>query len=90
MIIGIAGPTAGGKTTIARLLEERNNAFRTRYSDILIRIANQKGLPHDKATLQNLSIAERIEKGEDFLAKEMEDYFGIEVYRGNSILHKSN
>lgn len=73
MIIGIAGPTAGGKTTIAKLLEERSGAFRTRYSDILIGIANERGLPHDKPTLQNLYLSEREKKGEEFLAKAMEE-----------------
>lgn len=72
MIIGIAGPTASGKTTIARLLEEKSGAFRIRYSDILISIANERNLPTDKATLQNLYLTEREEKGEDFLAKAME------------------
>lgn len=73
MIIGIAGPTAGGKTTIARLLEERAGAFRVRYSDILVGIAHQRNLPHDKATLQSLYLSEREKQGEDFVAKAMED-----------------
>jgi len=72
MIIGISGPTASGKTTVAKMLEEKANAFRIRYSDILIKIAAERGLPHDKATLQELYLAERDAKGEDFLAKEME------------------
>jgi len=72
MIIGISGPTASGKTTVAKLLEERASAFRTRYSDILIGIANERGLPHDKATLQSLYLSEREAHGEDFLAKKME------------------
>jgi len=72
MIIGIAGSTASGKTTIAKMLEERAGAFRIRYSDILIGIANDRGLPHDKATLQNLYLSERDIHGEDFLAKAME------------------
>lgn len=72
MIIGISGPTASGKTTVAKILEEYAGAFRTRYSDILIGIANERKLPHDKATLQNLYLSERAEKGEDFLAKAME------------------
>lgn len=73
MIIGIAGPTAGGKTTIANLLEERAGAFRTRYSDILIGIANERGLPHDKPTLQTLFLSLKDEHGDDFLTKENGD-----------------
>lgn len=73
MIIGISGPTASGKTTVAKLLEERASVFRTRYSDILIGIANERGLPHDKATLQDLFLSGREEHGEDFLAKAMEE-----------------
>lgn len=72
MIIGIAGPTASGKTTVARLLEEKLGAFRIRYSDILEEIAKERGLKTDKPTLQNLFLTEREMRGEDFLAREME------------------
>lgn len=72
MIIGIAGPTASGKTTVAKMLEEHKEAYRIRYSDILAEIARERDLPTDKATLQNLYLTEREGRGEDFLAKEME------------------
>lgn len=73
MIIGIAGPTASGKTTVAKMLEEKYNAFRLRYSNILSEIAKERGLdPEDKATLQNLFLSEREMKGEDWLTKELE------------------
>lgn len=73
MIIGIAGPTASGKTTIAHMLGEKLGAFRIKYSDILSGIAFDRNLdPEDKATLQNLFLSEREERGEDFLTKEME------------------
>jgi adenylate kinase family enzyme len=73
MIIGIAGPTASGKTTIAHMLGEKLGAFRIKYSDILSGIAFERNLdPEDKATLQNLFLSERETRGEDFLTKEME------------------
>jgi cytidylate kinase len=73
MIIGIAGPTASGKTTIAHMLGEKLNAFRIKYSDLLSMLAHERNLdPEDKATLQNLFLSERETRGEDFLTKEME------------------
>jgi cytidylate kinase len=73
MIIGIAGPTASGKTTIAHMLGEKLGAFRIKYSDILSGIAFERNFdPEDKATLQNLFLSERETRGEDFLTKEME------------------
>jgi len=63
MVIGIAGPTASGKTTVARMLEEHHGALRMRYSAILAEIARQRGLdPDDKATLQQLYLEGRKEK----------------------------
>ena len=74
MVIGIAGPTASGKTTVARMLEEKYGAPRLRYSQILSEMASERGLnPEDKATLQNLFLSERETRGEDFLTKEMEE-----------------
>jgi dephospho-CoA kinase len=74
MIIGIAGPTASGKTTVAVMLAEKTNAFRIKYSDILSTIAFERGLdPEDKSTLQNLFLSERETKGEDFLTKALEE-----------------
>lgn len=74
MVIGIAGPTAGGKTTVAKMLEEKYDAVRLRYSNILSEIARERGLdPEDKATLQNLFLSERTTRGENFLTKEMEE-----------------
>jgi dephospho-CoA kinase len=73
MIIGIAGPTASGKTTVAKMLEERFGAFRIRYSSILSELAKERGLdPDDKATLQGIFLTEREAQGEDFLTKELE------------------
>ena len=73
MIIGIAGPTASGKTTVAHMLAEDTNAFRIKYSDILSMIAFERGLDaEDKSTLQNLFLSERETRGEDFLSKELE------------------
>lgn len=74
MIIGISGPTASGKTTVAHLLATSTNAFRIKYSDILSQIAFERGLdPEDKSTLQNLYLSEKEEHGEDFLCKALEE-----------------
>jgi len=74
MIIGIAGPTASGKTTVAHMLAETTNAFRIKYSDILSTIAFERGLDaEDKSTLQNLYLSERETHGEDFLSKALEE-----------------
>lgn len=74
MIIGIAGPTASGKTTIAKMLEEKYDAMRLRYSNILSEIAEERGLdPEDKATLQELFLSEREKQGEDWLTTALEE-----------------
>lgn len=73
MLIGIAGPTAGGKTTVAARLEKDYGARRLRYSEILSEIARERGLdPDDKETLQDLYVSIRDERGEDWLAEELE------------------
>jgi dephospho-CoA kinase len=72
-LIGIAGPTASGKTSAAKHLEEAHGAWRTRYSLILTEIAYERGIPHDKQTLQHLSTELRSTLGEDFLTKLMRE-----------------
>lgn len=72
MLFGIAGPTASGKTTVTELLTTQYQAAYARYSLILSEIAEEQGLdPTDKATLQNLYVSLRRERGEDWLAKEI-------------------
>ncbi len=72
MLIGIAGPTGGGKTTIAKMLERDFAAVRMRYSEVLAEIAKERGLdPNDKATLQELYLKERETRGENWLAEEI-------------------
>lgn len=72
MIVGIAGPTASGKTTIADMLERDHGAKRLRYSMILADLAKERRLdPNDKATLQQLYLSEREQRGEDFLTNEL-------------------
>jgi dephospho-CoA kinase len=71
-LIGIAGPTASGKTSAAAFIEAKYWAVRFRYSQIISKFAAERGLPHDKATLQNLSTELRGTHGEDFLTKHME------------------
>jgi len=72
MVIGIAGPTASGKTSVAKMLAHTYGAQCIRYSSILSEMAREHFLdPTDKATLQNLYLDERTRRGEDFLAKEL-------------------
>ncbi len=72
MVIGIAGPSASGKTTIAKMLEEELQAVRLRYSDILAEIAKERKLDvTDKSVLQNLYLSEREKRGENWLSEEM-------------------
>ena len=72
MIIGIAGPTASGKTTVAHFLEKERSALRVRYSAILFELAREKGIDsEDKEVLQKFFASEREERGESFLAEEV-------------------
>lgn len=71
MIIGIAGPTASGKTTVAKLLAEALGAHRAKYSDVLIDIAKSRRLSLDKASLQVLSNELRAMHGNDYLGREL-------------------
>ncbi len=72
MLFGIAGPTASGKTTVTNFLTETYHAPQMRYSAVLSEIANERGLdPTDKATLQELYVTLRSERGEGWLAEEI-------------------
>ena len=74
MLIGIAGPTASGKTTVAKRLERDHGARRLRYSEILQEIARERGLdPDDKETLQELFTGIREERGEEWLTEELKE-----------------
>lgn len=72
MLFGIAGPTASGKTTVTDMLVRELAAEQMRYSAILAETATERGLDAtDKATLQELYITLREERGEDWLAQEI-------------------
>lgn len=73
LLIGIAGPTASGKTSVAEHLERAHEAWRGRYSQSIATIATERNIPHDKASLQHLSTELRATLGEDFLTKLMHD-----------------
>ncbi len=70
-LIGIAGATASGKTTIAQGLIAHFGAETNRFSKILATIATEAGLPTDKESLQRLSTALRSNLGESVLAHGM-------------------
>lgn len=71
MIIGIAGPSASGKTAAATHIAQSHGAYRTKYSDVLIAIATARRIPLDKASLQHLSTTLRHDHGEDYLTREL-------------------
>ena len=73
MIIGIAGPTACGKTTVAKMLETEHNAYRTRYSEILATHSKALGRGTDKASLQQMYLEGREKHGESFVADLMRE-----------------
>ena len=71
VIIGIAGPSASGKTVVARHIAKRKSAYWTKYSDVLLRLARNRKLSTNKASLQALSTQLRHDHGEDFLTREL-------------------
>ncbi len=69
MIIGVAGTNAAGKSTIVRMLEERG--FLTlSLSDVIREEASRRGLPHDRAVLQQLANEMRERDGPAALMRE--------------------
>jgi dephospho-CoA kinase len=68
-IIGIAGPMASGKGTIAGYFIEKHGATTVRFSEPLFDIANALGLPIDREHLSRISKIVRGEFGQDILAK---------------------
>lgn len=67
-IIGIAGPIASGKGTIAKYFEEKG-AKVVRFSEPLFGAIEALGLPLDREHLSRLSNIVRNEFGQDILAK---------------------
>lgn len=70
-LIGIAGATASGKTTIAKGLIQHFKADTNRFSKILADVATDAGLSTEKESLQKLSTALRFHLGEEVLAHGM-------------------
>ncbi|HXK37692.1 MAG TPA: AAA family ATPase [Candidatus Paceibacterota bacterium] len=68
-IIGITGPIAAGKGTIAEYFKERHNATLFRFSSSLFSIVEILGLPNDREHLSRLSRVLREGFGEDTLAR---------------------
>ena len=67
-IIGIAGPIAAGKGTIAKYFEEKG-AEVVRFSQPLFAAVDALALPLDREHLSRLSNIVRVEFGQDVLAK---------------------
>jgi dephospho-CoA kinase len=53
-VIGLAGQIAAGKTTIATRLAARLGIPRVSFGDEVRRVAAERGLPADRAVLQDL------------------------------------
>ena len=53
MAVGVSGPIAAGKTTLARALERRGFAY-TRFSLVLDDLLAERGLPRDRFNRQRL------------------------------------
>lgn len=51
MVIGISGPIAAGKTTLARILEEKGYAY-TRFSLVIDELLNERGLELSRSNRQ--------------------------------------
>ncbi|MBU4257462.1 AAA family ATPase [Patescibacteria group bacterium] len=68
-IIGLVGKISSGKGTVAKYLEEKNNAVIYRFSTILRDILNRLHKEITRKNMQNLSTILRQSFGEDILAK---------------------
>ena len=68
MIIGLTGTMAAGKTTVAKMLEERGFIHLT-YSDILRQAAKERGIEPTRENLQKLGTALKSEQGPAVLSK---------------------
>jgi dephospho-CoA kinase len=69
LIIGLVGPSAGGKGTVKDYLRKKFNAEDCRFSTILGDILNRVEVPISRENLQTLSTVLRKTFGEDLLAK---------------------
>ena len=65
----LAGPAGSGKTTVARLLEERHRFLRVALGDFPRAIAVSRGLAPERVTLQALGDEFRARDGQDALAR---------------------
>lgn len=68
IIIGLTGPTAGGKGTIAKHLEEQGFVYFS-LSDVIREQATKYGWRHTREVLQNLGDEMRASGGADILAR---------------------
>lgn len=68
MIIGLTGPAAGGKGTIARHLVGQGFVYFS-LSDVVREQATKYGWPHTREVLQNLGDDMRAKEGADILAR---------------------
>lgn len=69
-IIGLSGPIAAGKTTVAEDLIGRGYAY-ARYSQVLKEMLREKGVPPSRSALQTLGWSVHEEKGQRWLGKKV-------------------
>ena len=70
-VVGISGPIAAGKTTVARLLEEVAFTY-GRYSQVLADLAEERELPVNRQTLQALGQEIHVDPGQRWLNRQLD------------------
>jgi dephospho-CoA kinase len=72
VVIGLSGPISVGKTTAARMLERRGFEYR-RYSQVIAKIARDRGLIPSRSTLQELGNEIHNTYGQRWLGRKLVD-----------------
>ena len=70
-VVGISGPIAAGKTTVARLLEGVGFTY-GRYSQVLADLAEERELPVNRQTLQALGQEVHVNPGQRWLNQQLD------------------
>ena len=78
-VIGLSGPIASGKTTVAEYLTNHGYSY-VRYSQILKDMLEKKGDEPSRTALQNLGWSVHEEKGQRWLGKKVVDHLTVKKY----------
>jgi uncharacterized protein YprB with RNaseH-like and TPR domain/predicted nuclease with RNAse H fold/dephospho-CoA kinase len=82
LVVGVSGPIASGKTTGARSLEQRGFAY-GRYSQVLAKLLEERGIPQTRETLQALGKEVNEERGQRWLSRRL--VMGLPDYQNLTI-----